>query len=75
MVERWRKSSHSSGNSGGCVELACGVVERVSVRAVRDSKNPAGHELLFTAAAVERVVAALKADRVGWSRLHDGGDR
>jgi len=32
---RWRKSSHSSGQGGACVELAY-------VGAVRDSKNPTG---------------------------------
>ena len=32
---RWRKSSHSSGQGGECVELAYSG-------AVRDSKNPTG---------------------------------
>jgi hypothetical protein len=33
---RWRKSSHSSGQGGACVELA------FAPGAIRDSKNPVG---------------------------------
>lgn len=42
---RWRKSSRSGGASGQCVETA-GFGE---VIAVRDSKNPAGPRLGFSA--------------------------
>ncbi|MEU6704691.1 DUF397 domain-containing protein [Streptomyces wuyuanensis] len=41
----WRKSTHSDGNGGACIEVADnfpGVVP------VRDSKVPAGPVLLFT---------------------------
>ena len=40
---RWRKSSHSMGNGGNCVEVAVtgGVV------LVRDSKDPGGPALRF----------------------------
>lgn len=41
----WRKSSHSSGNGGQCVEVATNLP---SVIAVRDSKNPNGPRLLLT---------------------------
>lgn len=41
----WRKSSHSSGNGGQCVEVATNLP---SVIAVRDSKNPNGPSLLLT---------------------------
>lgn len=34
MSATWRKSSHSGGNGGNCVEL------RNTLDAVRDSKNP-----------------------------------
>jgi Domain of unknown function (DUF397) len=44
----WIRSSHSGGSGGNCVEVAvlpCGG------RAVRDSKDPEGPMLRFTAAA------------------------
>lgn len=44
---RWRKSSRSGGASGQCVETA-GI--RGAAVAVRDSKNPAGPRLAFSAA-------------------------
>ena len=52
---RWHKSSHSSAN-GQCVEVApvAGTV------AVRDSKNPAGPELIFTRQAWVAFVEGLK---------------
>ncbi|WP_026411788.1 DUF397 domain-containing protein [Actinomadura oligospora] len=40
----WRKSSHSNGSGGACVEVACVP----TVIAVRDSKNPSGGNLAFT---------------------------
>jgi Domain of unknown function (DUF397) len=46
----WRKSSHSSGNGGQCVEVARNLPDVV---AVRDSKNPLGHSLAFTPAQWE----------------------
>jgi hypothetical protein len=42
----WRKSSYSSGNGGQCVEVAWNLP---GVVAVRDSKNPDGPKLAFTA--------------------------
>jgi Domain of unknown function (DUF397) len=49
----WRKSSFSSGNGGACVEVAIvpGATEGGGGRlvALRDSKNPAGPALIFTA--------------------------
>jgi hypothetical protein len=41
----WRKSSRSSGNGGECVEVA----HLQGAVGVRDSKNPTGPALLFTA--------------------------
>jgi hypothetical protein len=40
----WRKSSHSGGNGGGCVEVASGEDDI----AVRDSKDPDGPRLQFS---------------------------
>jgi hypothetical protein len=43
----WRKSSHSTGGGGECVELA----RLDSLIAVRDSKNPTGPVLTFSGPA------------------------
>jgi hypothetical protein len=45
---RWRKSSHSDGNGGDCVEVAAGVP---GVIPVRDSKVPDGPVILVGPAA------------------------
>ena len=42
----WYKSSYSNGNGGACVEVATLADGH---RAARDSKNPAGPALTFTA--------------------------
>jgi Domain of unknown function (DUF397) len=49
---QWRKSSYSGGNGGACVEVAAVAGSKDDpgrVVAVRDSKNPAGAILVFTA--------------------------
>jgi hypothetical protein len=45
---RWRKSSHSNGEGGSCVEVAAGVP---GVIPVRDSKVPDGPVILVGPAA------------------------
>jgi hypothetical protein len=45
-VADWRKSSFSSSNGGNCVEVARNIA---GVVAVRDSKDPDGSALIFTA--------------------------
>ncbi|GGP77306.1 DUF397 domain-containing protein [Saccharothrix coeruleofusca] len=52
----WRKSSHSGGNGGDCVEVA----HRVSRTLVRDSKNPDGPVLGFGAKSFTGFLVALK---------------
>lgn len=51
----WRKSSHSSAN-GACVEIA----ETSDLIAVRDSKDPAGPKLVFTAPEWEAFAAGVR---------------
>lgn len=57
---RWRKSNRSSGQGGNCVEVAGlpGVV------AVRDSKNPGGPKLAFTAAEWTAFTRVIKTNNL-----------
>ncbi|MET7801922.1 DUF397 domain-containing protein [Streptomyces decoyicus] len=57
----WHKSSYSDGGANNCVEIADGFP---GVVPVRDSKNPAGHVLLFPAAAWSAFVGGMTADRL-----------
>jgi hypothetical protein len=54
----WRKSSHSGGQGGQCVEVA--VAAPVSAVAVRDSKDPDGPRLLLDAAAWRAFTSLIK---------------
>jgi hypothetical protein len=56
----WRKSTYSGPQGGDCVEVADGVA---GVMPVRDSKDPEGPALVFTAAAWAAFVADVKAGR------------
>ena len=42
----WREASHSGGNGGACVEVRATPPALI---AVRDSRNPSGPRLAFTA--------------------------
>ncbi|WP_395296631.1 DUF397 domain-containing protein [Kitasatospora hibisci] len=53
----WRKSTHSNGD-GDCIEVADGYTEIVPVR---DSKDPNGPALTFTADAWRSFVASIRA--------------
>jgi Domain of unknown function (DUF397) len=55
----WRKSSYSGDNGGDCVEVARSVPGAV---AVRDSKDPDGPKLLFTAAEWRQFATRVKSD-------------
>lgn len=55
----WRKSSHS-GQTNECVELAIGTART----GVRDSKDPSGPALWFSARAAAAFLAAVKAGRL-----------
>jgi hypothetical protein len=53
----WRKSSHSGGQQGDCVELA-----RLGAEVgVRDSKNAAAGHLTVSAQAFSALVARIRA--------------
>jgi hypothetical protein len=53
----WRTSTYSSGQGGNCVEIAD---LPNGARAVRDSKNPDGGHLRFTAAQWSAFAAAVR---------------
>ena len=54
---QWRKSSHSNANGGACVEVAQNLPGAV---AVRDSKDPEGQKLVFTADEWRAFTAAVR---------------
>jgi hypothetical protein len=57
----WRKSVHSGGEGGNCVEVA--ITDKVI--GVRDSKNTAGGVLVFNSAAALAFLESVKGDRLG----------
>jgi hypothetical protein len=59
----WRKSSHSSGGEGQCVEVAALAGRRTGrMIAMRDSKNPGGPMLSFTPAEWSLFLGSVKYD-------------
>ena len=54
----WRKSSYSNQEGGACVEVAPGFPGLVPVR---DSKDPQGGALTFTAAAWSAFIVDVKS--------------
>ncbi|MGK4580944.1 DUF397 domain-containing protein [Kitasatospora sp. HPMI-4] len=57
----WRKSTYSNGQ-GGCVEVADGYP---GIMPVRDSKDPKGPALIFSAEAFADFVAGVKSGDFG----------
>ncbi|MEU6085135.1 DUF397 domain-containing protein [Streptomyces sp. NPDC047108] len=53
----WRKSSYSGASEGNCIEVA----EESALVPVRDSKDPDGPVLVFSADAWTAFVSAVKA--------------
>ncbi|AXI80557.1 DUF397 domain-containing protein [Peterkaempfera bronchialis] len=58
VCAQWRKSSYSNGNGGGCIEIAEQYPGTVPVR---DSKDPDGPALVFSAPAFGAFVEAVKS--------------
>ncbi|MFJ4337405.1 DUF397 domain-containing protein [Streptomyces sp. NPDC088915] len=56
----WRKSSHSGPEGGSCVEVLDGYPSGVPIR---DSKNPHGPVLVFTAAGWSSFITTFKTGR------------
>ena len=57
----WRKSSHSNGDGGDCVEVADGLP---GVVPVRDSKDPDGPALVFTRDAWRAFITDVRDGRL-----------
>ncbi|MEV6565561.1 DUF397 domain-containing protein [Streptomyces kronopolitis] len=57
----WRKSSYSNTSGGNCIEIADNLPALVPVR---DSKNPQGPALVFSATAWGSFVAAVRNSAV-----------
>jgi Domain of unknown function (DUF397) len=58
----WRKASYSSSNGGNCVEVTRTPAAAV---AVRDSKDPGGPKLAFSAADWREFTGRIKDGRTG----------
>ncbi|GAA2636324.1 DUF397 domain-containing protein [Actinomadura fulvescens] len=56
QLGNWRKSSHSGGNGGECVEVA----SLPHAVAIRDSKDPDGGHLVIDRASLRALMAQIK---------------
>ncbi|WP_329562480.1 DUF397 domain-containing protein [Kitasatospora sp. NBC_01266] len=61
----WRKSSYSGNDGGDCIEVADGQFDGLTP--VRDSKDPHGPALIFTAHAFAAFLADLRSGGLGVS--------
>ncbi|NSC22158.1 DUF397 domain-containing protein [Streptomyces albus subsp. chlorinus] len=57
----WRKSSHSNGDGGNCVEVA---ENYPGLMPVRDSKQPAGPAIVFSRTSWSAFVDAVKSQQL-----------
>ena len=60
MTTRWRKSSHSGGNGGACIEVARTRPDGHIL--VRDSKNSTGPTVQFSPAAWRDFATQIKGE-------------
>ena len=60
ILSGWRKSSHSDPNGGSCLEVLDDYPPGIPVR---DSKNPHGPALIFSATTWSAFVTAVKGSR------------
>jgi Domain of unknown function (DUF397) len=58
VLSRWRKSSRSNNGDGACIEVSDLFPDAVPVR---DSKDPQGPALIFSANAWSAFVTSVKA--------------
>ncbi len=58
----WCKSTYSGGNGGNCVEVASNLP---GIVAVRDSKDPDGPALVFTADEWRAFISGARAGEFG----------
>ena len=55
----WVRSAHSDGSGGQCVEFSCTFTQTHGAVPVRDSKNPHGPALVFSAQGWSSFVSAV----------------
>ncbi|WKX70995.1 DUF397 domain-containing protein [Streptomyces sp. XD-27] len=64
----WVKSSHSGGDGGECVEFSRALTQAHGLVPVRDSKDPDGPALVFSADGWSSFVSAVRRGEFSWSR-------
>ncbi|MGK4580748.1 DUF397 domain-containing protein [Kitasatospora sp. HPMI-4] len=62
---QWVKSSYSNGNGGNCIEFAPALAATHGIVPLRDSKDPEGPALVFSAEGFAAFVAGVKSGEFG----------
>ncbi|MGK4580740.1 DUF397 domain-containing protein [Kitasatospora sp. HPMI-4] len=62
---QWVKSSYSNGGGGNCIEFAPALAATDGIMPVRDSKDPEGPALVFSAEGFAAFVAGVKSGEFG----------